>query len=129
MTKITPDSTQVKMASTVATRVETPPVVDPVVDRADDKLSLPKVLPCMYVVQRGWNNAPLERLTAADEGEAVARLKREVTAGSGQVPIVFLYKLVAAEEYQPTSVTRSLDDLIERNAASAQRLQNPDEGK
>jgi hypothetical protein len=61
-----------------------------------------KAPPPQYLVLRSGSTQP-ERFSAADDGEALQRLQKEVRAG--QSPVVYCFKLWVAEEYVAHSRT------------------------
>ena len=84
---------------------------DPVVDSASIKSVVPP--PNYCVIRQGTNTGP-ERFPADTDQEAFDTLKRQVCQGNGQVSIVYIYKLIGAEQFEATSRTLTPDDLKER---------------
>ena len=72
--------------------------------------SEPKVSAPLYIVMRGNNTTP-ERFHADDDIDARQRLQREVRAG--QNSIVYLYKLLCAEKFVPSSENIPVDKLMQ----------------
>lgn len=62
-----------------------------------------------FCVLRAGNQSP-EVFHALSTEEAQTRLQTEVRRG--QTPVVYLYQLVSAEKFQPSSTTLSVDDLL-----------------
>lgn len=92
-----------QFASDPSHRIST--IVDPVVDDPSAPKTSPLVSrtpPPNYLVLRGGSTQP-ERFQAADDGEALNRLQKEVRAG--QSPVIFCYKLWVSEEYVASSKT------------------------
>jgi hypothetical protein len=68
--------------------------------------------PCGYCVLRAGQTTP-ERFNAFSDEDAIARLQKEVR--TSQTPIVYLYKLLLAEQFQSSSYTldrSSLEDIL-----------------
>jgi len=75
-----------------------------------DAKGMSKTPPPMYAVLRAGSTTP-EPLRAENDEEAMATVKRQVR--TGQIPVVYLYRMVCAEVFEPTSNTLSLDELKE----------------
>jgi len=86
-----------------------PPVLDAEVPTAAPaSQSINKTPPTMFAVLRAGGGG-LERFPATSREEAVRTLKKQVA--NSRTPIVYLYELVGAEVFVPTSETLRVDDI------------------
>ena len=93
-----------------------PPVLvveDPAVETEADTLraAMLRTPPPNYVVLRTGSQSP-ERFTAKDDADALAMLQRQVR--QSKAPIVYLYKLMLAEAYVPSSETLQPEQIADR---------------
>lgn len=70
-----------------------------------------RVAPPNYAVLRQGSQSP-DRFAAASDEEAWATVRRQVRFG--QTGIVYLYKLIGAEMFEPSSVTLTPEQILER---------------
>jgi len=70
-----------------------------------------KTPPPNYVILRPGANAAPEVFHAESDEECIARLQKLVRGGQAQSTVVYCYKLMCAEEFQPSSRTLTPEDI------------------
>jgi hypothetical protein len=101
----------------MTTQIQTPSLhlaspeddIPPMPAGVEPKIKINRKPATRYAVDRGDG---LEPMLAADEAEARATIKKQVV--SGGIGIVYIYQLIGAEVYEPTSVSLSVDELEAR---------------
>lgn len=86
-----------------------PDDVPPMPPGVEPKIKFTRKQVAKFAVDRGEG---LEPVLASDEQEARATIKKQVI--SGGIGIVYIYQLIGAEVYEPTSVSLDLSEVSER---------------
>lgn len=84
----------------------------PMVDQAEAlSVAMSRTPPPNYVVLRAGSQTP-ERFVASSDEHAREMLQKQVR--QGQTPIVYLFKLMSAEVFLPSSETLTVDQISAR---------------